>query len=162
MLLIQDGHSSHISLELIEVASKNNIHLLCLPAHTTHVQQPLDVGVFSSFKHNVGMALNAMVRRSAGRLPTTDDIPFIVSEAWLKSSTLINLMSGFRKTGIHPSRMYQGQRETVPCLACDHDPVTSTSDADTSGSLNSLETCAPESDSHSLVQPHISKWKAKR
>ena len=178
VLLIQDGHSSHISLELIEVARKNDIHLLCLPAHTTHVLQPLDVGVFSSFKHNVGLALKAMVRSSAGRVPTTDDISFIVSEAWPKSLTPINLMSGFRKTGIHP--LNPGcikDRETAPCLACDHDPVTSTSDADTSGSLNSLETRAPESDSHShesgsvdsissamdtlLIQPHITR-KSKR
>ena len=75
-----------------------------------------------------------MVKSSVGRVPTTDDIPFIVSEAWPKRSTSINLMSGFRKTGIHPSRMYQQQRDT-PCLVCDHDPLTSTSDADTSGKV---------------------------
>ena len=62
-------------------------------------------------------------------------------------------------------------------MACDHHTVTSTSDADTSGSFNSLETRAPESDSHShesgsvdsissamdtlLIQPHVTKWKAK-
>ena len=102
VLLMQDGHSNHNSFELIQVARKNDIHLLYLPAHITHVLQPLDVGVISSFKHNVGLALNAMVRSSAGRVPTTDDILFIVSEAWPKRLTSINLMSGFRKTGIHP------------------------------------------------------------
>jgi hypothetical protein len=48
VLLIQDGHHSHVSIELIELAQSNNIHLLCLPAHTTHLLQPLDVGVFKS------------------------------------------------------------------------------------------------------------------
>ena len=46
VLLIQDGHVSHMSVELIELARANNIHLSCLPSHTTHILQPLDVGVF--------------------------------------------------------------------------------------------------------------------
>ena len=40
VLLIQDGHSSHISLELIELAKQNDIHLLCLPSHTTCFTAP--------------------------------------------------------------------------------------------------------------------------
>ena len=50
VLLIFDGHHSHISLELIELARANNIHLLCLPPHSTHLLQPLDVGVFGPVK----------------------------------------------------------------------------------------------------------------
>ena len=50
VLLIEDGHSSHISMEVIELARCNNIHVLCLPSHTTHLLQPLDVGVFKSLK----------------------------------------------------------------------------------------------------------------
>ena len=33
VLLLQDGHGSHISIALIELARANDIHLLCLPAH---------------------------------------------------------------------------------------------------------------------------------
>ena len=40
VLLIQDGHASDISIDLIEKARANDIHLLCLPAHTTHILQP--------------------------------------------------------------------------------------------------------------------------
>ena len=50
VLLILDGHSSHISIEVIEFAKSNDKHMLCIPAHTTHILQPLDVGVFKSFK----------------------------------------------------------------------------------------------------------------
>ena len=62
ILVIQDGHSSHITVDLIQLAKENDIHIMYLPSHTTHVLQPLDVGVFSSFKHHVGKALNALVR----------------------------------------------------------------------------------------------------
>ena len=37
VLLIQDGHASHMSIELIKLARANDVHLLCLPAHTTHI-----------------------------------------------------------------------------------------------------------------------------
>ncbi|KAJ8945540.1 hypothetical protein NQ318_020385, partial [Aromia moschata] len=49
-LLIFDGHNSHIILPLIDMAIKHNIELLCLPSHTSHVLQPLDVGVFKPTK----------------------------------------------------------------------------------------------------------------
>ena len=50
VLLIFDGHSSHITIDVIEYARSNGLHLLCLPSHTSHILQPLDVGVFKSFK----------------------------------------------------------------------------------------------------------------
>ena len=49
-LLIFDGHSSHISPQVVELAVQNNIELLCLPAHTSSILQPLDVGVFKAVK----------------------------------------------------------------------------------------------------------------
>ena len=50
ILLIYDGHGSHNSAELIRLARANNIILFCLPPHTTHKLQPLDVGVFGPFQ----------------------------------------------------------------------------------------------------------------
>ena len=41
-LLLKDGHTSHTSIEVIELARTNNVHILCVPTHTTHVLQPLD------------------------------------------------------------------------------------------------------------------------
>lgn len=36
VLLILDGHSSHVTIEAIELARS---HMLCLPSHTTHILQ---------------------------------------------------------------------------------------------------------------------------
>jgi hypothetical protein len=49
-ILIFDGHITHISLQVIYEARNNKIHIILLPAHTTHFLQPLDGGVFSSLK----------------------------------------------------------------------------------------------------------------
>ena len=45
-LLVLDGHSSHESLAILELAIQHDIHILCLPPHTTHALQPLDRSVF--------------------------------------------------------------------------------------------------------------------
>ena len=52
VLLIYDGHTSHtcISMEVIEKAKQNDIQLLRLPSHCSHIPQPLDILVMSSLK----------------------------------------------------------------------------------------------------------------
>ena len=50
ILLILDGHSSHISFEIHLLAIQHQIYLLKLPPHTTHGLQPLDVGVINHIK----------------------------------------------------------------------------------------------------------------
>ena len=49
ILLIYDGHGSHEKYELLRLAKEHNIILFSLPPHTTHMLQPLDVGVFGPF-----------------------------------------------------------------------------------------------------------------
>ena len=48
-LLFKDRRGSHIyNMELIK---ENNVHVWCLPAHTTHWLQPADRSLFRSLKH---------------------------------------------------------------------------------------------------------------
>jgi hypothetical protein len=49
-LLIMDNHESHLTLALVDQAKANNVELFCLPPHTTHIYQPLDVGMFRPLK----------------------------------------------------------------------------------------------------------------
>jgi len=46
IVIFFDGHGSHVTVRMIELARKCGVHLFCLPPHTTHKLQPLDVGVF--------------------------------------------------------------------------------------------------------------------
>ena len=100
MILIEDGHTSHISISVIEKARESNIYILCLPAHTTHLSQPLDVGVFRSFKEIFRKACHHLCK--GGRVVTDQDIPDLVAKAWPVSVTSVNLMSGFKKCRIYP------------------------------------------------------------
>lgn len=46
LLLVMDNYPVHLSIDVIELAMANEIILLCLPPHTTHALQPLDVVTF--------------------------------------------------------------------------------------------------------------------
>lgn len=62
-LLLLDGHESHVSWEFIEYCLAHKIIALCLPPHSTHLVQPLDVGLFSPYNHYYGRAVDDAVRQ---------------------------------------------------------------------------------------------------
>jgi len=45
ILLVLDGHNSHVTEELLTSAKTNRVHIVKLIPHATHALQPLDVGV---------------------------------------------------------------------------------------------------------------------
>jgi len=61
-LLICDGHDSHISTDFIRHCIANDIVLLLLPPHSSHLLQSLDVGIFSSLKQAMESLLNRFYR----------------------------------------------------------------------------------------------------
>ena len=50
-LVLYDGHKTHLHPDIIQWALKNNIVLFVLPAHSSHILQPLDVAVLAPFKN---------------------------------------------------------------------------------------------------------------
>ena len=102
VLLVMDGHGSHVTIEVIEFARSNDIHLLCLPSHTSHILQPLDVGLFKSFKSFFSKACHQYMAKNPGRVMTADVIAALVGETLLQSHTPLNILGGFKKAGIYP------------------------------------------------------------
>jgi hypothetical protein len=91
-----------MSIEVIEQTRANDVHLLCLLAHTTHILQPLDVCVFKSFKSQFSKVCTKYIASNPGRVVTTDKLASLVAEAWPMSFTSLNIMAGFKKCGIFP------------------------------------------------------------
>ena len=52
IVLLVDGHKSHIDLEISKLCRENGIVLFKLPPHMSHVLQPCDRGYFAPFKNN--------------------------------------------------------------------------------------------------------------
>ena len=156
VLLIQDGHSSHVSIDIIKLARENSIHIICLPSHTTHLQ-PLDVGVFKSFKSHYNDQCRKYMTAHPGRTITTDNIASLVGAAWSRSMTPVNIMAGFRKAGAFP--LNPGvitDRQTAPSLAArpstkGKSPPLSTGSLDSGSSssskpVSSIASFTPEED----------------
>lgn len=102
LVLIVDNHTSHVGLRAAEVAEKNGVHLLALPSNTTDLLQPLDVGMFRTFKANVRQALHAHLL--ALKKPHLIDREFIelVGSSWTKTFTVKRIQECFRKVGLFP------------------------------------------------------------
>ena len=58
-VLFLDNHVIHLSLETIELARENVLHLVTFPPHCNHKLQPLDVFAFGPFKRNYSALCDA-------------------------------------------------------------------------------------------------------
>ena len=61
MLLLFDGHMTHISIRVIQRALSDNIYLLKFPPHVTDILQPLDKCCFGPLKRKWEDKLNARI-----------------------------------------------------------------------------------------------------
>lgn len=100
-LIIYDGHVSHINIELINIARENNIHILKLPAHTSHLLQPLDLAVFRSFKATWDRKLTTWQRMHHGQRLPKCEFATLVGSTWAEVDSEI-IRNGFKKGGIFP------------------------------------------------------------
>ena len=106
VLVLYDGHKSHINLGLIDWAKNEYIILFILPAHTSHVLQPLDVGCFGPFEKIYNNVSHKFMRENIGQRITRYNVCSLGCTAYSKALTASNLQSLFRKTGIHPYNPY--------------------------------------------------------
>ena len=104
LLLIFDGHMTHISISIIEKAREENIHLLKFPPHVTDVLQPLDVACFGPLKRKWEVMLNSRLNILGSSRARLDKASFVeqVCEVWHDGLKPSNIVSGFTSTGILP------------------------------------------------------------
>ena len=98
-LLILDGHASHHSTDFELYCKDSKIITLCMPAHSSHILQPLDVGCFSPLKASYGKQIEQMMRMQITHITKEDFFDAFV-EAFHASITANNIQAGFRETGL--------------------------------------------------------------
>jgi len=100
-LLILDGHESHHSLEFQELCKENNIYTLCMPPHSSHLLQPLDVGCFSPLKRAYSREIETLIRHHINHITKLEFLPAFKA-AFERSFTSANICSAFRGAGLVP------------------------------------------------------------
>ena len=102
VVMFFDGHYSHLSISLIKKARDLKIHLFCLPPNTTHILQPLDVGVFGPVKSTWRKILKQYKIRTRAANNTKEVFPSLIKELWDESVTPQHLQGGFKSAGLAP------------------------------------------------------------
>ncbi|USP78806.1 hypothetical protein yc1106_06231 [Curvularia clavata] len=102
-LLIVDGHGSHATPEFDQYCAENKIITLCMPPHTSHLLQPLDVGCYSPLKRAYGREVDELARQGVYHI---DKIDFLTAYTQIRPTifTQQNIQAGFRATGLIPFR----------------------------------------------------------
>jgi hypothetical protein len=80
-MLVIDGHGSHLTIEFVDYCYQDDIKIspFLLPAYSTHLLQPLDIGVFQSFKHYHQLELQDSIRYRGVDYKQADFFGFISS-----------------------------------------------------------------------------------
>ena len=109
-VLIVDGAGAHITHEVMYECAKNDVKLVYLPAHSSHITQPLDLAVFSPLKNFYGQAVRSLSHRLAGKAWGREQFIDNFLFAWQKAVVRQNVVSGFRTAGIWPVDMQAVRR----------------------------------------------------
>lgn len=100
-LLLVDGHNSHYTRGFLEFARDHDIHVLCYPAHATHVYQGLDVAVFGVVKTYWSEERDKWERERKEPV-TKENFLGVYGAAHIRALTPDTIKSAFRKTGAWP------------------------------------------------------------
>ena len=107
-LLLLDGHTSRENPLALELLASNNVNVVILPAHTTHILQLFDIMLASPLKSELSSLLQKRMRDDSNftdRNHAADVRRLCISsliEAWNKVCTPTNCITGARKAGLYP------------------------------------------------------------
>ena len=106
-LLILDGHGSHLTPHFDQICSENNIIPICMPAHSSHLLQPLDVGCFSPLKKAYGGLVEQKARLGTNHIDKLDFLEAFpkARESTFKAETIRNSFAGAGLVPFDPDRV---------------------------------------------------------
>ena len=100
-LLVLDGHNSHINAEFDRFCLDHKIIPICMPAHSSHILQPLDVGCFSALKQAYGHGVEQLMGRGVNHIDKHEFLP-LYRQARQTALHQNNIRAGFAATGLVP------------------------------------------------------------
>jgi hypothetical protein len=100
-LLILDGHGSHSTPEFDLFCSEHLIITLCIPPHSSHLLQPLDVSCFAVLKRSYGRQIEDLMRVGVNHIDKSDFLPaYLIARTEALTSNTVR--SGFAGAGLVP------------------------------------------------------------
>ncbi|KAJ6436476.1 pol-like protein [Purpureocillium lavendulum] len=100
-VLLMDSCTNHHTEELVHFCHDHGIELFPLPPHLTHKLQPLDVGVFRSYKHWHQQVLYREIANGATDFSKTDFL-YHLQEIRTRTFKKCTILSAWEKCGLFP------------------------------------------------------------
>ena len=154
LLLIIDGHASHLSLKIIELLKANQIICLILPSHSRHALQPLDVVVFNAVKRDWSAIVKNHLKEG-NKSVKNYEFPRLIKKLFIDKAAFSSsrIVSSFARAGKSITFRFQRHRNTVniPLGIWPFDPTAMRDKV----ARNSMKIPAPTSTSVSSVPRNI-------
>lgn len=116
-MLLLDGHASHVSISFVQYCQDHKIIPLCLPPHSTHYLQPLDVGIFSALARAYRTLVSQGAIFGAQRI---NNLQFLQYYEQARKTIPNNIPGAWRGTGLipfNPNKVLQPLRPITPPTA---------------------------------------------
>lgn len=118
VVLIYEGHATHIGLKVIQMAIDAGVTIIMLPPHSSHILQPLDLSVMKSVKVKWDPALVSWQRKHIGQKLPKSEFSIILGHIWSETPREV-IINGFRKAGLFPFN-----NKVIPEESFDSDALT--------------------------------------
>ena len=105
-LVLCDGHDSHVSGAVAAYCLQHKIILALLPPHSSHLLQPLDVGIFAPLKMAISQRQTQLYRSGFRRIQKVEWLEHYI-EARRVAITEKNVLSAWRGAGLFPENMFR-------------------------------------------------------
>ncbi|XP_055997363.1 uncharacterized protein LOC130047104 [Ostrea edulis] len=102
VVLLMDSVSSHVDMSSFQYAKERGIELYRLLPNTTHIMQPLDVGVFGASKARWPQVLREHTRENPGTPIQKHNFTEKWKEAFLLFYKPLTVINSFKSSGIYP------------------------------------------------------------
>ena len=104
LLLILDGHGSHMNIDMINQLVENDVHLYCLPPHTTNILQSFHVAIFHPLKAYFSCLTDMVKLASLGITNhvhiSKKNFSAIFKEAFDNALVISTIKKGFENVGL--------------------------------------------------------------
>ena len=78
LILVYDGHVTHVSYEVVKKAREENISIIKLPPHTTDRLQPLDVSCFKPLQTRWDQAVHKFQAENSAKKLSNSDFTYLL------------------------------------------------------------------------------------
>ena len=102
VVLLVDGHKTHIDMEVSKISKQNGIMLYCLLPHSSQFAQPLDVGFFGALKRTWTKAVDKFKIAYMGSSVTKEKLAGVFNTAWTGAVKMFTIVNSFARAGIYP------------------------------------------------------------